>query len=204
MLYEICSIQMYEKVDIHPRNNNSFSEYHSDRTGMIDYALDQAGGTVIKSRCSESMVQANSFFRIFGLSFVSYKNSPERAINANTRPGSCWAFSGSRGHLVIKLSRPIIISDLTIEHIPKNISPSGSIQSAPRQFTISALSSVHDVVGFELGNFEYDISGNSIQMFKIKRKMHFAATLVDIRFDSNWGGSYTCIYRVRIHGDSFS
>ena len=96
---------------------------------MIDYALEQAGGKVIHSRCSDSMREANSFIRFFGFSFSSYKNTPDRAINANTRPGSCWAFSGSRGHLVIKVSRPIIVTDLTVEHIPKNLSPSGSIQA---------------------------------------------------------------------------
>ena len=91
-----------------------------------------------------------------------------------------------------------------MEHIPKNLSPSGSIQSAPRQFVVSALSSTHDIVGYELGSFEFDISRDSIQMFKIKRKMHFPAGLMHFRFDSNWGGAYTCIYRVRVHGDPVS
>ena len=31
--------------------------------------------------------------------------------------------------------------------------------------------------------------------------MSFSTSLVHIRIDSNWGESYTCIYRVRVHGD---
>ena len=47
----------------------------------------------------------------------------------------------------------------------RNMSPSGSIGSAPREISVSALSSVHDVVGFDLGTFQYDISGNAVQVY---------------------------------------
>ena len=70
---------------------------------------------------------------MFGFPLVSDKNNPTRAIQADNSPGNCWAFDGETGHLTIKLGQPIYISHVTIEHIPKNLSPSGTIQSAPRE-----------------------------------------------------------------------
>lgn len=52
------------------------------------------------------------------------------------QPGSCWAFQGSRGHLVIELSANITPTAFTLEHIPKSIAPEGKIDSAPKEFTV--------------------------------------------------------------------
>ena len=62
---------------------------------------------------------ANSLISLFGMAISSYRNSPDRAINSNVKPGNCWAFHGSSGHLVIKLAKSIYVSEITIEHIPK-------------------------------------------------------------------------------------
>ena len=78
--------------------------------------------------------------------FSTNRNSPQRAITADNRPGNCWAFSGDQGHLVLKLSHKIFVRYITIEHIPRAMSPSGQIRSAPREISISALSSPTDKV----------------------------------------------------------
>ena len=59
------------------------------------------------------------------------------------------------------------------------MSPSGSIGSAPREISVSALSSVHDVVGFDLGTFQYDISGNAVQVY-------LCSILFDIKYIIIW------------------
>ena len=51
-------------------------------------------------------------------------------------PGNCWAFKGSEGYLVIQLSGLVKVTAFSMEHIPKTLSPSGSIDSAPREFSI--------------------------------------------------------------------
>ena len=47
--------------------------------------------------------------------------SPRLAIQPQVHPGNCFAFSGSAGNLAVKLSRPITIQNVTIEHIPQVI-----------------------------------------------------------------------------------
>ena len=149
------------------------------------------------------------------LIFRSNRNSPQRAITADNTPGNCWAFDGSQGQLVIQLSHKVFVRYITIEHIPRNLSPSGQIRSAPREISISALSGPNDKVssnlihklksmfqiGYHLAKIEFDISGPSIQMFPILHDMNFMAQHVMVKFNSNWGEEYTCVYRVRVHGD---
>ena len=137
---------------------------------------------------------------MFGYPLISDKNNPTRAIQADNSPGNCWAFDGEVGHLTIKLGQPIFISHVTIEHIPKNLSPSGTIQSAPREvsgrfskcYKLShwlslnlllalALSNVDDQVGYQLGKFVYDISGSSVQMFQIAKQIHFPTQYIQFR-----------------------
>lgn len=58
------------------------------------------------------------------------------ALQPDVHPGNCWAFQGSHGYLVIRLSMRIVPSAFSLEHIPKALSPTGTISSAPRQFTV--------------------------------------------------------------------
>jgi len=183
--------------------DQKLEDYHSDRTGMTDYALSSNGGTVLENLSSPSMQQGDeSLISMLGFVLRSNRNSPQRAITADNRPGNCWAFSGDQGHLVMKLSHKIFVRYITIEHIPRAMSPSGQIRSAPREIAISALSSPTDKVGYHLAKIEYDISGPTIQMFPILHDTNFMAEHVMFKFNSNWGEEYTCLYRVRVHGDA--
>jgi len=81
-------------------------------------------------------------------------------------PGECWAFRGSQGEVIIRLVTPVMITSVSIEHITKNISPTGSITSAPREFLILRL---QEVDGPEeiLGRFIYQTSSPSLQTFHL-------------------------------------
>ena len=119
---------------------------------------------------------------------------------------------------MVKLANKIFVRYITVEHIPRTMSPSGQIRSAPREIAVSALSSHTDKVtsvpmnlttfnelfkvGYHLAKIEYDISGPSIQMFPILHDTNFMAENVMIKFNSNWGEEYTCLYRIRVHGDT--
>ncbi|CAG5112398.1 Oidioi.mRNA.OKI2018_I69.chr2.g6618.t1.cds [Oikopleura dioica] len=177
-------------------------QYHEDKTGQMDFALSSNGGSILEHRCTASKHDHSRYWRILGLSVMHFHNQPTRAIEDDTSPGNCWAFDGARGHLTIKLGKPVMVTSITVEHIPTNLSPTGSI-SAPRAFTVSAMNNENDLVGHELGQWEYNINDHPIQTFNVMRKMHFPSGIIDFRFESNWGGSYTCIYRVRVHGDPF-
>ena len=51
-------------------------------------------------------------------------------------PGNCWAFRGSQGYLVVRLSMEVRLTSFALEHIPKTLSPTGNITSAPRDFSV--------------------------------------------------------------------
>jgi len=57
-------------------------------------------------------------------------------LQPGMQPGECWAFSGSEGYLVIQLTYAIKVSEVSLEHIPVSLSPTGNISSAPRDFTV--------------------------------------------------------------------
>lgn len=57
-------------------------------------------------------------------------------LQPGVHPGECWAFSGSQGFLVIKLSGLVQIAAFSLEHIPRSLSPYGRIDSAPKDFTV--------------------------------------------------------------------
>lgn len=54
----------------------------------------------------------------------------------DVNPGNCWAFKGSKGFLVIRLSMRIVPTAFSLEHIPKALAPSGTLLSAPRDFSV--------------------------------------------------------------------
>lgn len=51
-------------------------------------------------------------------------------------PGNCWAFRGAQGFLVVRLSMEVRPTSFTLEHIPKTLSPTGNITSAPKDFSV--------------------------------------------------------------------
>ncbi|GAB0092603.1 SUN domain-containing protein [Sergentomyia squamirostris] len=113
--------------------------------------------------------------------------------------GDCVAFKGSEASFVIQLHSPAHIEGMTIEHIPYWDSPSGEITSAPKDFTMSAISS--EGVEFFLDTFTYTIPGKTSQMFKLKVPTQQLFTKVKINFITNHGHPhYTCVYRIKIHG----
>lgn len=57
-------------------------------------------------------------------------------LQPDVHPGNCWAFSGSSGFLVIRLSMTILPTAFTLEHIPKALAPHGTLHSAPQDFSV--------------------------------------------------------------------
>jgi hypothetical protein len=56
---------------------------------------------------------------------------------------------------------------------------------------------------FRLGKWEYDRTGSTVQHFALDALIDYPMLRVDkvvVRVKSNWGGNYTCLYRVKVHG----
>ncbi|KAG8196395.1 hypothetical protein JTE90_009031 [Oedothorax gibbosus] len=175
--------------------------YDADKTGMVDYALESAGGSVISIRCSESYAEKRGMFSLFGLPLWTDQNSPRIAIQPDIHPGRCWSFKGSHGFLVIQFSYSIRPTGFTLEHIPVSLSPTGSIDSAPREFSVWALSSEKDTEGTLLGQYSYDDKGEPLQYFTVQNHVQVPISYVELKIHSNHGNlEYTCLYRLRVHG----
>nr|CAX72637.1 Sad1/unc-84-like protein 2 [Schistosoma japonicum] len=175
--------------------------FAADRTGLTDYALESAGGSIVGTRCTKTYTEGASLFSIFGLPLARLSNSPRTILQPGNNPGDCWPFHGNKGQAIIRLSSPIIVSSVTLEHLPKELAPNGRLDSAPRDFVVKALQSESDEDGIVLGKFIYDVQNKPIQNFSTKEYSK-PIQFIELIILSNHGHpKYTCIYRFRVHGN---
>ncbi|XP_017176652.1 SUN domain-containing protein 1 isoform X9 [Mus musculus] len=182
--------------------NNALKLYSQDKTGMVDFALESGGGSILSTRCSETYETKTALLSLFGVPLWYFSQSPRVVIQPDIYPGNCWAFKGSQGYLVVRLSMKIYPTTFTMEHIPKTLSPTGNISSAPKDFAVYGLETEYQEEGQPLGRFTYDQEGDSLQMFHTLERPDQAFQIVELRVLSNWGHpEYTCLYRFRVHGE---
>lgn len=173
--------------------------YSADRVAKFDFALENSGGEVVD--CSGTYPPALETYNVMGVPIWSMSSSPQTIIQPGVYPGDCWAMNGAKGYALIRLKEAAIVTGVTVEHIPKELTPSGSLSSAPREFRILGKNEKEPVQeGDQLGDFTYSIEDRPIQEFSVKDEGK-AYTHILFDFISNHGNNdYTCIYRVRIHG----
>ena len=121
-------------------------------------------------RCTETFYARGSAWTLFGIPIWRHSNNPRTAIQPGVLPGECWAFKvdkskqtaeskqittqivqGSRGFLLVGLSVPVVPTRFSIEHIPRSMSPSGVIDSAPKEFVVLGMRRELDPNPVELG-----------------------------------------------------
>ncbi|XP_039250390.2 uncharacterized protein LOC120328062 [Styela clava] len=180
---------------------NELAIYSADRIAQADHALETAGGFIVSTRCSESYQRKTALVSLFGIPIYYNVNTPRSVIQASTLPGECWSFKGSEGYIVISLSGAVQPTSFTLEHIPRELSPYGKIDSAPKDFHVLGLKDSYDYTGVVLGKYRYEENGPVIQQFTVTSENADYFTHVELRVTSNWGHpEYTCIYRFRVHG----
>ncbi|XP_072299441.1 SUN domain-containing protein 1 isoform X2 [Eucyclogobius newberryi] len=181
---------------------NALKLFSQDRTGLVDFALESGGGSILSTRCSETYETKTALMSLFGLPLWYFSQSPRAVIQPDVYPGNCWAFKGSQGYLVIRLSMRVLPTSFCVEHIPKALSPTGNITSAPRNFTVYGLDNEYQEEGKLLGNYIYQEDGDSLQSFPVMEPNDKAFQIIEVRVLSNWGHpEYTCLYRFRVHGE---
>jgi SUN domain-containing protein 1/2 len=216
-----------------------------DGIARVDYALHSGGGAVIPSLTSPTYELRQT--HLFGLisSATSVGNSPVHALHHELTPGYCWPFPGSEGQLGIRLAAPVYITDITIDHAPKEIAH--DVRSAPRRVEVWGLvegqDNIEKLKGYmvrkdqlrreaaergeplsddidppypstlprnvpfvRIASFEYDIRAeNYLQTFPVFKDIQELGVdfgIVVVMVKSNWGhDTYTCLYRVRVHGE---
>lgn len=181
--------------------NNALKLYSQDRTGMVDFALESGGGSILGTRCSETYETKTALVSLFGLPLWYLSQSPRVVIQPDMYPGNCWAFKGAQGYLVVRLSMEIFPTAFSLEHIPKSLSPTGNITSAPKDFAVYGLENEYEEDGVLLVQSVYNEEGEPLQIFHITEENRKSFQIVELRILSNWGHSnYTCLYRFRAHG----
>ncbi|XP_043357675.1 SUN domain-containing protein 2 isoform X2 [Dermochelys coriacea] len=187
---------------VHLIVNRALKRYSEDRTGMVDYALESGGASVVSTRCSETYETKTALISLFGIPLWYHSQSPRVILQPDVNPGNCWAFRGSQGFAVIRLSSHIRPTAVTLEHVPKALLPLDTIPSAPRDFAVFGLDEEGQQEGIVLGQFTYNQDGDPIQTFHLEGEDVGTFQVVELRILSNWGHpEYTCIYRFRVHGE---
>jgi len=197
----VPSVQGLNRTEVLEIVKNSLIQYDADKTGMFDYALETAGGSVVSTRCTETYVQKTAMYSIFGIPVWYPSNNPRTIIQPGVQPGECWAFKGSSGYIVIQLSEAIVPTRFSMEHISKTMSPSGKIDSAPKDFVVYGLRNEKDHDPVRLGAFTYSQDTDPLQFFEMPEAVSEAFPYVELDILSNHGNiNYTCLYRFRVHG----
>ncbi|XP_039990510.1 SUN domain-containing protein 2-like isoform X7 [Xiphias gladius] len=180
---------------------NALQLFSQDRTGLADYALESGGGSILSTRCSETYETKAALLSLFGVPLWYFSQSPRAVIQPEVNPGNCWAFRGSKGFLVIRLSMRILPTAFSLEHIPKALAPSGTLRSAPRDFSVYGLDDESQDSGKLLGTYAYDEGGEALQTYPVTEENDQAFQIIEVQVLSNWGHQeYTCMYRFRVHG----
>ena len=57
--------------------------------------------------------------KIWNVPIFYHTVSARAALQPDVNPGNCFAFGGAKGTIGVKLSRSVVVQNVTIEHIPK-------------------------------------------------------------------------------------
>nr|XP_033466609.1 SUN domain-containing protein 1-like isoform X6 [Epinephelus lanceolatus] len=187
--------------DVHVIVKNALRLFSQDQTGLADYALESGGGSILSTRCSETYETKAALLSLFGFPLWYFSQSPRAVIQPEVHPGNCWAFRGSTGFLVIRLSMTILPTAFSLEHIPKTLAPSGALHSAPQDFSVYGLDDESQERGKLLGTYTYDEDGEALQTYAVAEENDQPFQIIEVKVLSNWGHQeYTCMYRFRVHG----
>jgi SUN domain-containing protein 1/2 len=200
----VSSLTKSLRTEVRQLVHTHLIQYDADKTGLFDYAMETAGASVVNTRCTETYTRKTAAYSLFGIPLWFPFNNPRTAIQPGVLPGECWAFKGTQGFLVIELSRPMRPTQFSMEHIPRELSPSGKTDSAPKDFKVLGLISEHDNEPVHLGTFSYNAErGEPVQYFPVTSELPEDSLFshVELVITSNHGNlNYTCLYRFRVHG----
>jgi hypothetical protein len=191
----------------------------ADGVGMRDYALGDGGGRVVPHFTSPAytpkgaLLSTDAKQRYLGLG--RGVGGASDALSLARGKGDCFAFNGAAGVLTVKLSAPVVVTAITVEHLAAVFSESGG-DSAPKDFKVFAYpdaASLEAAVAAGGGEGSqsaeapllvgtYDLSrADPVQVFELAAPSDGAMQFVRLVVASNHGnGEYTCLYRLRVHG----
>jgi len=158
---------------------------------LQDWASEEAGGMVVESSAGYPLASLPTL-TVLGLPIWWSSNLPSLALRPGNLPGQCWAMEGSQGYLVLQLGAPIRISGVSFV-LGKNVKDASS---APRTVSISAEPFVEPLMNVTLPQ-----RASEEVTFMLEEESLSSISRVKIEVLENHGNpSYTCLYRVMVHG----
>lgn len=148
---------------------------------------------------------------------------PAKVLQRWEEATDCWCAAASdstgKAQVGVLMPRPIIPTSVTIEHIPAR--GTLDIGAAPKEFEVWVTSTegpflAEDGPGLDLtcgeqpgkdytciGKGNYNIHGpNHVQNFALEAENLVApVNKAVVKIKNNWGKDYTCLYRIRMHGE---
>lgn len=61
-------------------------QYDADKTGLTDFALASAGGSIVSTRNTETYTAGAPWWSLYGVPLCSYAKSPRTIIQVNSKP----------------------------------------------------------------------------------------------------------------------
>jgi len=194
----------------------------ADKTGKVDYALSDNGAKVVAVQLNKPTATSPSAVQFpfaylgsllnLGALFNGHENKEEirfasKLITSEITPGNCWSFTGHIANITIKLSCPIIISSVSIEHPDPRILMN-DMNSAPNKFQVfgTTVFDSQNITQTLLLEGEYKYPGQLLQEYhnnNPKEWSHITLAILSNHHHHQFGNiptiDYTCVYRFRVH-----
>jgi hypothetical protein len=104
------------------------------KTGKFDLASAEIGGKIAGIGDTDLIKPCSAFMKL--LNCPGRLTGPENAISSLS-PYLFFGFDGPKGSLYVALMAPAIVESVTIEHLPKGMSPTNDVSHAPRLFNVT-------------------------------------------------------------------
>jgi len=194
---ELATLDSTMRDFISQQVDRQLAVYHADRTNKVDFALAVGGGAVLASSPSVTIKEKSWLFG----EWETVARLPENMLSPDMNLGQCWAMEGSSGWALLKLSRLVHVESVSLEHISNGLTPVS--QSTPKVVKFYGLEREpkpdETLPGLFLASVDYNREGARIQESVVAPSQQ-TFQFLNMTVESNHGASYTCIYRVRVHG----
>ena len=122
--------------------DTAVSRHSKDTLAKADFALASGGATVIPSLTSDTLEIVPQGFRQQVIGYLTGNGfaigrPPITALHHETHNGHCWPFVGDQGQLGVTLAHPVIIEEITIDHVASEVA--WDMHSAPRKMEVWGL-----------------------------------------------------------------
>lgn len=99
----------------------------------INYASEELGARII-SVLAKPIADSNLLITLLGLEFST--NPPINMLRPSLMPGSCFGFRGSQASITLHLAKTIYVEQISLTHVPKEMTPSECVTNAPKDFEV--------------------------------------------------------------------